>query len=185
MVSQTRWWAFWGGGAGEVGWWASICIGGPIRQFAMGRIAPPQTQYIYLEVEYIYISKRNIYLEVNTTSNMVHQLTDIYIPHAHAYSPRTIGGWGAPWWVTPGGVPGGWRPNPRPKDQSRDFTIFQTTKSSKNGNVTQLLKKVAQFVWCFGRARTTPIQKLSPAAFSSHFNCTFSFYTPNGVGEYV
>ena len=168
------------------------------RPFALvGRFAssrwvashPPQTQYqtqyIYLEVEYIYISKRNIYLEVNTTSNMVHQLTDIYIPHAHAYSPRTIGGWGAPWWVTPGGVPGGWRPNPRPKDQSRDFTIFQTTKSSKNGNVTQLLKKVAQFVWCFGRARTTPIQKLSPAAFSSHFNCTFSFYTPNGVGEYV
>ena len=75
------------GGAGEVWWWASICIGGPIRQLATGRIAPPQTQYIYLEVEYIYISKRNIYLEVNTTSNMVHQLTDIYIPHTHADSP--------------------------------------------------------------------------------------------------
>ena len=84
-----------------------------------------------------------------------------------------------------GACPRGWRPKPRPKDSPRDFAIFQTTKSSKNGNVTQLLKKVAQFVWCFGRARTTPIQKLSPAAITSHFNCTFSFYTPNGVGGYV
>ena len=84
-----------------------------------------------------------------------------------------------------GGCPRGWRPKPRAKVLSRDFAIFQTTKSSKNGNVTQLLKKVAQFVWCFGRAQTTPIQKLSPAAITSHLNCTFSFYTPNGVGEYV
>ena len=79
------------------------------RPFALvGRFAssrwvashPPQTQYqtqyIYLEVEYIYISKRNIYLEVNTTSNMVHQLTDIYIPHTHADSPPNHRGWGAP-----------------------------------------------------------------------------------------
>jgi hypothetical protein len=52
-------------------------------------------------------------------------------------------------------------------------------------NVTQLFEKVAHFVWCFGRARTTPIQKLPPAAISSHFNCILNLYTPNGVGEFV
>ena len=53
-------------------------------------------------------------------------------------------------------------------------------------NVTQpLFEKVAHFVWCFGRARTTPIQKLPPAAISSHFNCILNLYTQMGSVEFV
>ena len=63
--------------------------------------------------------------------------------------------------------------------------LFKRPSPTKIGNVTQLFEKVAHFVWCFCRARTTPIQKLSPAAISSHFNCILNFYTPNGVGESV
>lgn len=63
--------------------------------------------------------------------------------------------------------------------------FFKRLSPTKIGNVTQLFEKVAHFVWCFCRARTTLIQKLSPAAISSHFNCILNFYTPNGVGESV
>lgn len=63
--------------------------------------------------------------------------------------------------------------------------FFKRLSPTKIGNVTQLFEKVAHFVWCFCRARSTPIQKLSPAAISSHFNCILHFYTPNGVGESV
>ena len=63
--------------------------------------------------------------------------------------------------------------------------FFKRLSPPKIGNVTQLFEKVAHFVWCFCRARSTPIQKLSPAAISSHFNCILHFYIPNGVGESV
>jgi len=88
----------------------------------------------------------------------------------------------------PPGTPGaGASRGARPRRHAR--RIYHVTlrlfKRLSTQNVTQLFEKVAHFVWCFCRARSTPIQKLSPGAISSHFYCILDFYTPNGVGESV
>ena len=65
--------------------------------------------------------------------------------------------------------------------------VFPSKQPSptENGNVTQLFQKVAHFVWCSRRARTTPSQKLSPGAISSQVYCDLHSYIPNGVGGFV
>ena len=71
---------------------------------------------------------------------------------------------------------------PAPRTYHVTLRLFKRLSTQ---NVTQLFEKVAHFVWWFCRARSTPIQKLSPGAISSHFYCILHFYTPNGVGESV
>jgi hypothetical protein len=90
------------------------------------------------------------------------------------------------WRVEGGDLPGGLR-GARPRGHARRtcHVALRFLKRPSTPNVTQLFEKVAHFVWCFCRARSTPIQKLPPGAISSHLYCILDFYTPNGVGESV
>ena len=111
----------------------------------------------------------------------------IYIYPSTCLPPEGRGGVRCPGVEGPRGHSGG---GGRPRRHARrthhvTLRFFKRLSPTKNGNVTQLFEKVAHFVWCFCRARSTPIQKLSPAAISSHFNCILNIYTPNGVGESV
>ena len=113
---------------------------------------------------------------------MDHLSIDIYISICMPDWSKVTGVGVPRGWRGLGGISGGPGPKACPKGYSRDFTIFKRLRSQ---NVTKSQKKVAHFVRENGRARTTPIQKMSPAAFSSHLYCILHFYTPNMVGEYV
>ena len=160
-----------GGGAGEVRRGPKWALVGRLASW-YGVANPPNTRYIYFRC-----------VVVNTTGNMDHRERDIYISilmpprRSRAGIPRGGGPPGAPWGARP-------RRHAR-RTHHVTLRIFKRLSPPKIRNVTQLFEKVAHFVWCFCRARTTPIQKLSPAAISSHFNCILDFYIPNGVGESV
>jgi hypothetical protein len=102
--------------------------GGHTGQLVPGRIGAPRCN--------IYIINTVVVL---TTRHMDHESVDIYIDtHAHARSHEPLGAAWAP--RVPGGggreggggaAWGGFPPKARPKDISRDFTTFQTTKYPK------------------------------------------------------
>jgi hypothetical protein len=157
--------------AGEVTGGAAVGLGGHTGQLAQGRIAAPKCN--------IYIINTVV---VRATSNMDHRSVDIYIYPCTCPVPRMLRGG-----VSPGTPGAGALRGARPRRHAR--RVYHVTlrlfKRLSTQNVTQLSEKVAHFVWCFCRARSTPIQKLSPGAISSHFYCILDFYTPNGVGESV
>jgi hypothetical protein len=156
---------------------------GNISPLALGPIAAPQAQHIYIYPGAIYILCR---VEVSATKNMEHLSIDIYIYISmHMPVPPDDGSGGAPGRGLAGGTPGGLPPRPRPKGPHVTLQFLKRLSPPKIRNVTQLSKKVAHFVWCFCRARTTPIQKLSPGAISSHLYCCMHFYPRNVVGGFV
>ena len=86
----------------------------------------------------------------------------------------------------PGGIlgtpPGGDAPEHARKPNHVTLSISKRPSPQK---VTQDSNWATHLVWCFGRARTTPIQKMSPPAISGTVNCCTVFAHPNGVGEFV
>jgi hypothetical protein len=149
-----------------------VGLGGHTGQLAQGRIAVPRCN--------IYIINTVV---VRATRNMDHRSVDIYIYiPMHMPGPPNDKGRGTPRDPWGGGLPGG---SPRRHTRRIYHVTLRLFKRLSTQNVTQLFEKVAHFVWCFCRARSTPIQKLSPGAISSHFYCILDFYTPNGVGESV
>ncbi len=94
----------------------------------------------------------------------------------------------APWGVSPlargvlGAPPGGDAPEHARKSNHVTLSISKRPSPQK---VTQDSNWATHLVWCFDRARTTPIQKMSPPAISGTVNCCTVFAHPNGVGEFV
>jgi hypothetical protein len=106
--------------AGEVTGGAAVGVGGHTGQLAQGRIAAPRCN--------IYIINSVV---VRATRNMDHRSVDIYISPCTCPVPRMLGGRVPPGAPGVGGPLGGSPPKARPKDLSRDFTTFQTTKYPK------------------------------------------------------
>jgi len=105
---------------------------------------------------------------------MDHLSIDIYISICMPDWSKVTGVGVPRGWRGLGGISGGPGPKACPKGYSRDFTIFKRLRSQ---NVTKSQKKVAHFVRENGRARTTPIQKMSPQHFLA--TCTaFCIFTP-------
>jgi hypothetical protein len=99
-----------GGGLGRAYW--PVCAGSH---------RGPQVQYIYIINTVV----------VRTTRHMDHRSVDIYIYPMHMPGPTKPWGRGPPGGPGGGGRSGGLTPKARPKDLSRDFTTFQTTKYPK------------------------------------------------------